>query len=120
MSVVVEELLQHVQHAGHLGEDENAMLALLQPTQQGVERLQLTYTHTHTPKCYHSKAHTVSPHFKNTSRLQLKDTLLWRTERDPDPVTLETDCVRIIAEVTALPLKCLFMSWPLQTHSQTD
>ena len=48
MAVVVEELLQHVQHAGHLGEDEDAVTALLQLPQQGVEGLQLSYTHTHT------------------------------------------------------------------------
>lgn len=42
MSVVVEELLQHVQHAGHLSEDQHPVAARFQLPQQRVESLQLT------------------------------------------------------------------------------
>lgn len=42
VSVVVEELLQHVQHARHLGEDQHPVAPGLQLPQQSVERLQLT------------------------------------------------------------------------------
>lgn len=46
VSVVVEELLQHVQHPRHLSEDQHPMAAGLQLPQQSVERLKFTYTHT--------------------------------------------------------------------------
>lgn len=39
MSVVVEELLQHIQHTSHLSEDQHSMAAELQLLQQGVENL---------------------------------------------------------------------------------
>lgn len=42
VSVVVEELLQHVQHARHLGEDQHPVTPGLQLPQQSMERLQLT------------------------------------------------------------------------------
>lgn len=42
VSVVVEELLQHVQHAGHLSEDQHPVAASFQLPQQRVESLQLT------------------------------------------------------------------------------
>lgn len=45
VSVVVEELLQHVQHARHLSEDQHSVASCLQLTQQSVESLQLTCTH---------------------------------------------------------------------------
>lgn len=41
VSVVVEELLQHVQHAGHLSEDQHPVAASFQLPQQRVEGLQL-------------------------------------------------------------------------------
>lgn len=44
VSVVVEELLQHVQHAGHLSEDQHPVAASFQLPQQRVESLQLTCT----------------------------------------------------------------------------
>ena len=44
VSVVVEELLQHVQHASHLGENENSVAPSLQSSQQEVESLQLSCT----------------------------------------------------------------------------
>lgn len=44
VSVVVEELLQHVQHARHLREDEHPVAAGLQSPQQEVHRLQLSCT----------------------------------------------------------------------------
>lgn len=42
VSVVVEELLQHVQHACHLSEDQHPVAPSLQLPQQSVESLQLT------------------------------------------------------------------------------
>lgn len=96
MSVVVEELLQHVQHAGHLGEDEHAVLALLQPSQQSVERLQLTCTHTTVLSfkgCIELKALFFLRQMPQC--LQLKDTLLWGTEptdTEPEPVNPERLC----------------------------
>lgn len=48
VSVVVEELLQHVQHPRHLSEDQHPVAAGLQLPQQSVERLKFTCTHTHT------------------------------------------------------------------------
>lgn len=41
VSVVVEELLQHVQHARHLSEDQHPVAPSLQLPQQSVEGLQL-------------------------------------------------------------------------------
>ena len=67
MSVVVEELLQHVQHACHLGEDEHPVASRLQPPQKRVEGLQLA--------CKHTLAHLHLGHladtFPNTGYLQV-------------------------------------------------
>lgn len=43
---MVQEGLQDIQHAGHLGEDEDSPALRLQLVQQDSQRLQLTYTHT--------------------------------------------------------------------------
>lgn len=42
VAVVVEELLQHVQHARHLSEDQDSVASRLQLPQQSVESLKLT------------------------------------------------------------------------------
>ena len=47
VAVVVEEGLQDVQHLGHLGEDQHAVAAHLQPTQQHVQGLQLAWPTNH-------------------------------------------------------------------------
>lgn len=47
MSVVVEELLQHIQHSGHLSENQDSVASDLQLSQQGVESLQLSCTQKH-------------------------------------------------------------------------
>lgn len=44
VSVVVQELLQHVQHACHLSENQHPVAPSFQLPQQSVESLQLTYT----------------------------------------------------------------------------
>ena len=42
--MVVEESLQHIQHFGHLGEDEDSMTLTLQLPQECVQNLQFTCT----------------------------------------------------------------------------
>lgn len=43
MPMVIQELLQHIQHARHLGEDEDSMGSSLKLPQQNIQRLQLPY-----------------------------------------------------------------------------
>lgn len=42
MSMVVEELLQHIQHSSHLSENQHSVASNLQLSQEGVESLELT------------------------------------------------------------------------------
>lgn len=62
VSVVVEELLQHIQHASHLSEDEHAVTTGLQLPQQRVESLKLPAVVLNQPQVRELRPHvTLDP-----------------------------------------------------------